>query len=1106
MTKLLKSSGTLALSLIMCFTMLFADIGTASAATNTSARGDVKEIKYVYPSSFSYKENTNGQWSIDENGDYFYRYTNLRHEYPRVFTVEYENGEEVTYSYYAGQGEMYYTDIMYQDNTGQKIHLYNSIRTNQSEEHFKLGKNNYCTFCFGGATKKIPVEITANSAEKDIKSIEYVPVVDEVDYSDSMMVYIPEKEKDQLWFSYYFNAGDKLIVTESNYNTKTYTYQDGYTTITDENDTEWVNAKFLAADGSEIDPDLVNIYDDQDLYEWSYGETCYLFAEYGGALTKVPITIKKNDVSSISVYVKDDSEEMEIACDSKEETYTFIDGIIVHKQDGSSEKIIAYENSWESYRDPENGEYIEAGTEGGFRDENGDDVWLQIMHKNWSKSGQWYVYYHGVSCPIKSSHDNSFWNLKTKPTCKTTGLYEGICTACGEPFDTAVIPIDENAHKFTNYTYNYDAKVGIDGTETSTCDYGCGNTDTRTKAGTALTDSSTIEGILADYYIYQFNATTGELKLSCKENATEPDYRTLENSFKKSSLYEYCDIVKKVHLSANVTPPKYSNYYYTFKKLEAFVVDEGNAYYSSDSGVLFNKEKTILYRYPLQKKDETYTIPSSVTEICNNKDDYPFESVRYLKTVNIPATLLKIHENSFVTRESGNGNSIECFIVDSENPNYKSVDGVLFSKDGKTLITFPSNKESDHYIIPDNVKKIGDNAFNSTLKLKKLTIPEGVEEIGSKAFLALIGYEGELTIPASVKKIGNEALGWLGSSGSDYRIINFTRNSKLEEFPHNAFSRLSSGALIRIPCKTWTVDLECTVELMHEGEWTTKTTPTCMTAGEKERICSVCTSTETANIPIDENAHKFTTYTYNYDAKVGINGTETATCDYGCGNTDTRTKAGTALNNSGSGGSSTPSGSNSSSSSAGGFAFPTTTVQQPTVSTDSSYTTVLGKDGSTLTISLADGYELSDVLVNGVSKGKVSSLSNLKTGDKVEIKTIKKTEVSESEKIIAELQKVTKTNFKARSTQVKLKNGKKAIKVTWLNTSGVNFDGIEIFRSVKKNSAYGKKPLYTSKSDKYYNTAIKSGTRYYYRVRGYIEVNGVKYYSDWSSKAWRTVK
>ena len=96
----------------------------------------------------------------------------------------------------------------------------------------------------------------------------------------------------------------------------------------------------------------------------------------------------------------------------------------------------------------------------------------------------------------------------------------------------------------------------------------------------------------------------------------------------------------------------------------------------------------------------------------------------------------------------------------------------------------------------------------------------------------------------------------------------------------------------------------------------------------------------------------------------------------------------------------------------------------------------------------------------------------------------------------------------ARSKLVTMKNGKKAVLITWYNRNGemMDFDGVEIFRSTKRNSGYGKKPIFTSATGKYYNTAIKSGTRYYYRVRGYVIIDGQKQYTDYSLKAIRTVK
>ncbi|MGN0720485.1 MAG: hypothetical protein ACI4LZ_00850 [Anaerovoracaceae bacterium] len=109
------------------------------------------------------------------------------------------------------------------------------------------------------------------------------------------------------------------------------------------------------------------------------------------------------------------------------------------------------------------------------------------------------------------------------------------------------------------------------------------------------------------------------------------------------------------------------------------------------------------------------------------------------------------------------------------------------------------------------------------------------------------------------------------------------------------------------------------------------------------------------------------------------------------------------------------------------------------------------------------------------------------------------------------LAKLDSYELVARSAAGKTSGGKKAIKIRVYDKNGLStdfFDGIEIYRSTKKNSGYGKKPVFVIKSGKssYYNTAIKSGTKYYYRVRGFVMIDGQKYYTDYSLKAIRTAK
>ena len=83
---------------------------------------------------------------------------------------------------------------------------------------------------------------------------------------------------------------------------------------------------------------------------------------------------------------------------------------------------------------------------------------------------------------------------------------------------------------------------------------------------------------------------------------------------------------------------------------------------------------------------------------------------------------------------------------------------------------------------------------------------------------------------------------------------------------------------------------------------------------------------------------------------------------------------------------------------------------------------------------------------------------------------------------------------------------KGSITVKWRvkgDTSAV--EGYEIWRSTKKSSGYSK--FFTTTKLTYKNTkSLKKGTRYYYKVRAYAYIDGVKVTSDWSNKAYRIAK
>ena len=153
---------------------------------------------------------------------------------------------------------------------------------------------------------------------------------------------------------------------------------------------------------------------------------------------------------------------------------------------------------------------------------------------------------------------------------------------------------------------------------------------------------------------------------------------------------------------------------------------------------------TVLGIYSFYNKGLTsILIPDSVTTIEHgalNSNDI---------TIVIPKGVISFDTHAFV-----NEFIIDEIEVDEDNEYYKSIDGVLFSKDGETLIVFPMESSLESYIIPEGVTTIGEYAFYRT-KLRYVTIASTVKVIEANAFAN--NELDSLEIPDGVEYIGDSA-------------------------------------------------------------------------------------------------------------------------------------------------------------------------------------------------------------------------------------------------------------------------------------------------------------------------------------------------------------
>ncbi len=182
--------------------------------------------------------------------------------------------------------------------------------------------------------------------------------------------------------------------------------------------------------------------------------------------------------------------------------------------------------------------------------------------------------------------------------------------------------------------------------------------------------------------------------------------------------------------------------------VEAFKVADANQNYKTIDGVLYDKNQTTLINYPALKTSKVFEIPDTVKTI---KQD-AIETTNNLEKIIIPKNVETIEEKSIFWNYG-----LSYIDVSVDNINYMSVDGVLYSKDGKHLIAYPTASDRNVYTILDTTEEVQSYAISSAKNLKKLYITEGVKSLKWGAIDSCDKLE-ELHLPKSLNEIDQYAL------------------------------------------------------------------------------------------------------------------------------------------------------------------------------------------------------------------------------------------------------------------------------------------------------------------------------------------------------------
>ena len=287
----------------------------------------------------------------------------------------------------------------------------------------------------------------------------------------------------------------------------------------------------------------------------------------------------------------------------------------------------------------------------------------------------------------------------------------------------------------------------------------------------------TIEGnpvtSIGDWAFFQCNSLT---------SITIPDSVTSIGS----GAFQNCTSLTSITIPDSVTSIGIGAFY-NCTSLTKIEVGVENVNYANVSGVLFNKDKTLLHAYPAGKAGANYVIPDSVTSIGN----YAFAFCESLTSITIPDSVTSIGDYAFrdcnsltsvtfqgvapsVGSEAFSGVADGAVAYVFESTSFGAIDAdwngltlevipVLSwtTNNGEVTITDCNEAATGELVIPNTIEgnpvtSIGDNAFQNCTSLTSITIPDGVTSIEDYAFFECTSLTS-ITFLGTAPTVGNDA-------------------------------------------------------------------------------------------------------------------------------------------------------------------------------------------------------------------------------------------------------------------------------------------------------------------------------------------------------------
>lgn len=536
-----------------------------------------------------------------------------------------------------------------------------------------------------------------------------------------------------------------------------------------------------------------------------------------------------------------------------------------------------------------------------------------------------------------------------------------------------------------------------------------------------------------------------------------------------------------------------------------------------------------------------------IPEGLNSIEHGAFLQSLSLKSINLPKSISSIGNTAFYQcgilsieiPENLVNIGVEAFSactrlteinVNNNNAVYYSIDGVIYEKDTKELLNYPAGKTDIEFTVPSGTCSISGSAFSACAMLTQIVIPESVSSIGNYAFDRCFGMT-QITFLSKIPPDMGKKIFLYASKMSDiyvpstsvdnYKAVeNLSTYVDMIQENNNSNVTVNQGSGSGNYDKYATVTIEANPDTQERvfQSWSCSDGVVLADFSNRKTTFTMPGNDVTVTANYKSLKVKATAMTLNKkkaDLKFGYTVALNAsiTPANATDKSVTWSSSNTAIATVDKNGKVTGKGigkATITATSNGNIALKATCSIQVSIGKVKS---LKAKKNKTTSITLTwnkqkhvKGYVVYRYDSAKKKYVKIATIKKASTTTYTDTKRKAATTYQYKVRAYATVAKKTKygsyssilkTATASQKPSVKAKARSKKTTLTWGKVKSVS--GYEIYMSTKKSSKYSKIKTVSSKSTKYTKTKLKKGKTYYFKIRTYKKVNGIKIYSSYSS-------